>query len=169
MLFRSTLSVKVPPGVDTGDRIRLAGEGEAGTHGAPAGDLYVQVAVKEHPIFARDGKNLYCEVPISLVDAALGGELEVPALSGRVKLKIPAETQSNKVFRVKGMGVPSVRGGNTGDLMCKILVETPVNLTAKQRDILKQFDKTISTNNKHNPKSSTWFDKVKKFFEEMKF
>lgn len=163
------LSVKIPKGVDTGDRIRLTGEGEAGEAGAMAGDLYIQIQVEPHPLFERDGKNLYCEVPVSFVMAALGGEIEVPALSGRVKLKIPAETQTNKVFRVKGMGVPSVRGGTTGDLMCKIQVETPVNLTAKQKDILKQFDKTMSSNNQHNPKSSSWFDKVKQFFEEMKF
>lgn len=164
-----TLSVKVPPGVDTGDRIRLSGEGEAGEAGALAGDLYIQIQVHPHPLFERDGKNLYCEVPISFVIAALGGELEVPTLNGRVKLKVPAETQSNKVFRVKGMGMPSVRGGGSGDLMCKVQVETPINLTAKQKELLAQFDKTMSVNNKHSPKSSTWFNKVKKFFEDMKF
>jgi molecular chaperone DnaJ len=162
------LSVKIPKGVDTGDRIRLTGEGEAGEAGAMSGDLYIQIQVKPHPLFERDGKNLYCEVPISFVTAALGGEIEVPALSGRVKLKIPAETQTSKVFRVKGMGVPSVRGGDQGDLMCKIQIETPVNLTAKQKELLTQFEKTVSASNKHNPKSSTWFNKVKKFFEEMK-
>lgn len=166
---KKKLSVKVPKGVDTGDRIRLTGEGEAGEQGAMAGDLYIQIQVRNHPLFERDGKNLYCEVPISFVMAALGGELEVPALSGRVKLKIPAETQSSKVFRIKGMGMPSVRGGDVGDLMCKVHVETPVNLSAKQCEMLKKFDATISENNKHNPKSSTWFNKVKKFFEDMKF
>lgn len=163
------LSVKIPKGVDTGDRIRLSGEGEAGETGAPAGDLYIQVQVQQHVLFERDGKNLYCEVPISFVTAAVGGELEVPALNGRVKLKVPAETQSGKIFRVKGMGVPSVRGGDQGDLMCKVQIETPVNLTIKQKELLKQFDKTMSANNKHNPKSNSWFTKVKKFFEDMKF
>jgi molecular chaperone DnaJ len=162
------LSVKIPAGVDTGDRIRLSGEGEAGEAGAMNGDLYIQIQVHPHALFERDGKNLYCEVPISFVTAALGGELEVPALNGRVKLKIPPETQTSKVFRVKGMGVPSVRGGDPGDLMCKAQIETPVNLTAKQRELLTQFEKTVSANNKHNPKSSSWFNKVKKFFDEMK-
>jgi len=163
------LSVKIPQGVDTGDRIRLSGEGEAGEAGAVAGDLYIQIQVHPHALFERDGKNLHCEVPINFVMAALGGELEVPALKGRVKLKIPAETQTGKVFRVKGMGMPSVRGGDHGDLMCKVQVETPVNLTAKQEELLKQFEKTMSVNNKHNPKSNSWFNKVKKFFEDMKF
>ena len=107
-----TLSVKVPAGVDNGDRIRLAGEGEAGENGGPAGDLYVQIRVKEHAIFARDGNNLFCEVPISFVTAALGGELEVPTLDGKVKLKIPPETQTGKVFRLRGKGVKPVRGGS---------------------------------------------------------
>ena len=162
------LSVKIPQGVDTGDRIRLSNEGEAGETGAQPGDLYIQIQVKPHTLFERDGKNLYCEVPISFVAAALGGEYEVPALHGRVKLKIPAETQTGKVFRIKGMGVPSVRGGDQGDLMCKVQVETPINLTAKQKELLGQFEKTISAGNRHNPKSSSWFDKVKKFFEDMK-
>lgn len=162
------LSVKIPQGVDTGDRIRLSGEGEAGEGGTASGDLYIQIQVLPHPIFERDGKNLYCEVPISFVTGALGGELEVPALNGRMKLKIPAETQSAKVFRIKGMGVPSVRGGDPGDLMCKVQIETPVNLTTKQKELLKQFEKTMSTNNKHSPKSNSWFNKVKKFFEDMK-
>lgn len=162
------LSVKIPPGVDTGDRIRLSGEGEAGEPGAPPGDLYVQIAVKQHDIFERDATNLHCEVPISFVTAALGGELDVPTLTGRVKLKVPTETQSGKVFRLKGMGVPSVRGGGSGDLLCKVMVETPVNLTHKQRELLNQFEKTLSADNKHNPRSSSWFNKVKKFFEEMK-
>ncbi|TAK71944.1 MAG: molecular chaperone DnaJ [Gammaproteobacteria bacterium] len=160
------LSVKIPPGVDTGDRIRLSNEGEAGEAGAMAGDLYIQVQVQPHALFERDGKNLYCEVPVSFVMAALGGEIEVPALNGRVKLKIPAETQTGKVFRIKNMGVPSLRGGDVGDLMCKVQVETPVNLTAKQKELLQQFEKTMSANNKHSPKSNSWFDKVKKFFEE---
>ena len=125
MQERKTLSVKVPAGVDTGDRIRLAGEGEAGENGGPPGDLYVQVSVKEHPIFQREESNLYCEVPISFVTAALGGELEVPTLNGRVNLKIPPETQTGKMFRMRGKGVKPVRGGPVGDLLCKVTVETP--------------------------------------------
>jgi len=167
---QKTLSVKVPAGVDTGDRIRLAGEGEAGTHGAPSGDLYVQVSVKEHPIFVRDGKNLYCDVPISLVDAALGGELEVPTLDGRVKLKIPSETQTGKMFRLRGKGVAPVRGGGAGDLMCRVIVETPVNLSKKQKDLLQEFQATLeqSGDKKHAPKKHTWFEGVKNFFDDMK-
>ena len=167
-----TLSVKVPPGVDTGDRIRLSGEGEPGFQGAAPGDLYVQVAVKEHPIFARDGRNLHCDVPISITDAALGGELEVPTLDGRVKLKIPAETQSGKVFRLRGKGVTPVRGGNAGDLLCRVMVETPVNLTKKQKELLREFDKTLqedSDGSQHGPRKSSWFEGVKNFFEDMKF
>ncbi len=166
-----TLSVKIPPGVDTGDRIRLAGEGEAGESGSHPGDLYVEIHLKPHPIFEREGKDLYCDVPISLTLAALGGELDVPTLSGRVQLKIPPETQTGKAFRLRGMGVPSVRGGAKGDTICRISVETPVNLTAKQQEILKEFEATLSASNtkKHNPKATSWFDKVKKFFEDMQF
>ena len=165
-----TLSVKVPPGVDTGDRIRLAGEGEAGEHGGPAGDLYVQVAVKEHSIFTRQDNHLYCEVPISFVDAALGGELEVPTLGGKVMLKIPEGTQGGKMFRIRGKGVKPVRGGPVGDLLCKVMVETPVNLTEKQKDLLRKFEETMSgTNGKHSPHSSSWMDGVKKFFEGVGF
>jgi molecular chaperone DnaJ len=163
------LSVKVPAGVDTGDRIRLSGEGEAGERGAPAGDLYVQVNVKPHPIFVRDGVDLYCEVPISFVTATLGGELEVPTLDGRVNLKIPAETQSGKMFRMRGKGVRSVRGASVGDLMCKVEIETPVNLSEKQKDLLRQFEEaTNSSNGKHSPKRHSWLGGVKKFFEDMK-
>ena len=129
-----TLSVKVPPGVDTGDRIRLTGEGEAGPDGGPPGDLFVQMSVQDHPIFERDGKHLYCEMPIDFADAALGGELEVPTLDGRVKLKIPPETQTGKLFRLRGKGVNPVRGGTVGDLMCRVVVETPVNLTKRQKE-----------------------------------
>ena len=163
-----TLSVKVPAGVDTGDRIRLSGEGEAGEFGAPAGDLYVQINVREHPIFSRDENDLYCEVPISFVTATLGGELEVPTLDGRVKLKIPAETQSGRLFRVRGKGVRSVRGGMVGDLICRVSVETPVNLTSKQKEILRELEKSMSeTGHKHKPKEHSWLDGVKKFFDDL--
>jgi molecular chaperone DnaJ len=163
-----TLSVKIPAGVDTGDRVRLSGEGEAGVSGGPAGDLYVQVNVKDHRIFTRDGKDLYCEVPISFTDAALGGELEVPTLDGRVKLKIPDGTQTGKLFRVRAKGVKPVRGGAQGDLLCRVSVETPVNLTAKQRELLEELHQTLN-HKTHAPKREGWFDSVKSFFDEMKF
>ncbi len=163
------LSVKVPAGVDNGDRIRLSGEGEIGDHGAPPGDLYVQVSVKEHAIFVRDGNDIFCEVPISFVSATLGGELEVPTLDGRVKLKIPAETQSGRMFRMRGKGVKSVRGGGVGDLLCRVEVETPVNLSARQKELLREFEsETDSSHSKHSPKASSWLGQVKRFFEEMK-
>lgn len=167
---QKTLSVKVPPGVDTGDRIRLAGEGEAGMQGGPSGDLYVQVSVKEHAIFVRDGKNLYCDVPITLVDAALGGEMEVPTLDGRVKLKIPAETQTGKLFRLRAKGVAPVRGGAAGDLMCRVVVETPVNLNKRQKELLQEFQGSLdaSGNKKHAPQKHSWFEGVKSFFDDMK-
>lgn len=162
-----TLSVKVPPGVDTGDRIRLSGEGEAGADGGPAGDLYVQMSIRQHPIFEREGNNLYCEVPIGFVDAALGGELEVPTLDGRVKLKVPEGTQTGKLFRLRGKGVAPVRGGSTGDLLCRVLVETPVNLNAKQKELLREFQ-GLTKEGKHSPKQSTWFEGMKNFFGDMK-
>ncbi|MDV3237230.1 MAG: molecular chaperone DnaJ [Gammaproteobacteria bacterium] len=164
-----TLSVKVPAGVDTGDRIRLAGEGEAGENGGPPGDLYVQVRVKDHPIFKRDDNNLYCDVPISIVTAALGGELEVPTLDGKVLLKIPAESQTGKLFRLRGKGVKPVRGGPIGDLLCRIVVETPVNLSARQKELLQEFQKTMEQGGStHNPQAHSWLDGVKKFFDGMK-
>ncbi|MFC3285602.1 molecular chaperone DnaJ, partial [Litchfieldella rifensis] len=147
-----TLSVKIPAGVDTGDRIRLNGEGEAGINGGPPGDLYVQVAIKPHPIFERDGRHLQCEVPINFVDAALGGELEVPTLNGRVKLKIPPETQTGKVFRLKGKGVKPVRGGPPGDLLCKVVLETPVKLNEDQKELLRRFQDSLGESNSHSPK-----------------
>lgn len=162
-----TLSVKVPAGVDTGDRIRLSGEGEAGSMGGPAGDLYVVVNVREHAIFQRDGKHLYCEVPISFADAALGGELEVPTLDGRVKLKIPEGTQTGKLFRLRGKGVAPVRGGGAGDLLCKVAVETPVNLDKRQRELLEEFRKSLEGDSSHSPKASGWFDGVKRFFGDI--
>lgn len=164
---RKTLSVKIPAGVDTGDRIRLSGKGEAGPQGGPPGDLYVQMVVREHPIFVRDDSNLHCEVPISFAQAALGGDLEVPTLSGKVKLKIPAETQSGKLFRLRGKGVAPVRGGGVGDLLCRVVLETPVNLSAKQRELLQGFEDSLDGKSKHSPRSSSWFDGVKKFFDNL--
>ena len=164
---QKTLSVKIPAGVDTGDRIRLGGKGEAGPQGGPPGDLYVQMVVRDHPIFVRDDANLHCEVPISFAQAALGGELEVPTLSGKVKLKIPTETQSSKLFRLRGKGVAPVRGGGVGDLLCRVVVETPVNLSAEQRELLKKFEDSLDGKSKHSPRSSSWFDGVKKFFDNL--
>ena len=139
-----TLSVKVPPGVDTGDRIRLSGEGEAGPNGGPNGDLFVEMSVRKHAIFDRDGKDLHCDAPITFSDAALGGELEVPTLEGRVKLKIPEGTQTGKLFRLRGKGVKPVRGGSVGDLLCRVVVETPVQLTKKQKELLQQFQESLT-------------------------
>ncbi len=166
---RRKLSVRVPPGVDSGDRIRLAAEGEAGLRGGPPGDLYVQIDVREHAIFRRDGRNLYCEVPISFVQAALGGDLEVPTLDGRVKIKIPHETQTGKMFRLRGKGVSPVRGGGVGDLLCKVIVETPVRLSDEQKEILRELEHSLREggHQKHSPKGSGWFQSVKDFFDKL--
>jgi molecular chaperone DnaJ len=162
-----TLSVKIPPGVDNGDRIRLSGEGEAGPNGGPAGDLYVEISVEPHEIFARDGADLACEVPVSFATAALGGEIEVPTLGGSVSLKIPAETQTGKVFRLRGKGVKPVRGGSVGDLMCRVEVEVPVHLSKEQKEMLKKFDASVKADgSKHSPRESSWLAGVKRFFKE---
>ncbi len=162
------LTVKIPAGVDNGDRVRLSGEGEAGTHGGAAGDLYVQVSVKPHAIFVRQDGDLHCEVPISFVVSALGGSIEVPTLEGRVTLKIPAETQTNKTFRMRGKGMKSVRGYATGDLLCKVVVETPVSLSKEQKNLLTEFQESLdNSKSAHSPRSTSWFDGVKKFFEDM--
>ncbi|MEE9342821.1 MAG: molecular chaperone DnaJ [Gammaproteobacteria bacterium] len=165
---QKTLSVKVPAGVDTGDRIRLANEGEAGENGGPPGDLYVQIQVKEHAIFTRDDSHLYCEVPISFTVAALGGELEVPTLDGRVSLRIPPETQTGKMFRVRGKGVKPVRSGTTGDLLCKVTLETPVKLDNDQKTLLRDLDASMKGSGHHSPRATSWLDGVKNFFEGMK-
>jgi len=163
-----TLSVKIPPGVDNGDRIRLAREGEAGRNGGPSGDLYVDITVQAHPIFTREGQNLTCEVPVSFATAALGGSVDVPTLDGSVALKIPAETQSGKLFRVRGKGVRSVRESGVGDLFCRVQVETPVNLTAEQKETLRALDASIQNGGeRHSPRARSWFDGVKEFFERM--
>lgn len=166
---KKNLSVKIPAGVDTGNQLRLAGEGAAGENGAPAGDLYVVIHVKEHHIFERDGNNLYCEVPISFTTAALGGEIEVPTLDGRVKLKIPEETQTGKFFRMRGKGVTSARSGYAGDLICKVVVETPVKLNSEQKELLQKLEESLQgkSKGKHNPKSSGFLDGVKKFFDNL--
>lgn len=166
---KENLSVKIPAGVDTGNQLRLAGKGAAGENGAPAGDLYVVIHVREHNIFERDGNNLYCEVPISFATAALGGEIEVPTLDGRVKLKIPAETQTGKLFRMRGKGVASTRSGYAGDLICRIVVETPVNLTSEQKELLQKLEESLQGKDlsKHAPKFSGFLDGVKKFFDNL--
>ncbi len=159
------LSVKVPPGVDTGDRIRLTGEGEAGRNGGPPGDLYVEVQVREHPIFERDGEHLSCEVPISFAIAALGGSVEVPTLDGDVVVKIPAETQSGRVFRLRDKGVKPVRGSARGDLFCRVVVETPVHLSAEQRELIRKFEESLKENGtRHSPREKGFFEGVRRFF-----
>ena len=166
---KKTLSVKVPQGVDNGDRIRLTGEGEAGRNGGPPGDLYVEIRVREHAIFERDGSHLSCELPVSFATAALGGRIEVPTLGGHVELKVPGETQSGRVFRLREKGVKPVRGGATGDLFCRVVVETPVNLTDEQRDLLRRFEASVhSSNRNHSPRERSWMDGVKRFFETIR-
>lgn len=165
---KKTLAVKVPAGVDTGDRIRLSGEGEAGRNGGPTGDLYVEVRVREHAIFERDGSHLSCEVPVSFATAALGGTVDVPTLDGSVALKVPAETQSGRVFRLREKGVKPVRGGAVGDLFCKVVVETPIKLTEAQKELLQQFEHSLSSDKRnHNPRADSWMDGVKRFFEKL--
>ena len=165
---QKTLNVNIPAGVDNGDRIRLSGEGEAGERGAAAGDLYVEIHVRKHPIFAREGDNLHCAMPISFVTAALGGDLEVPTLGGRFMLTVPPETQTGKTFRLKGKGVKSVRSRTTGDLYCTVNIETPVNLSKAQKDILADFGKTLNEGGKtHAPKEKGFLDSVKKFFDNL--
>ncbi len=163
-----TLNVKIPAGVDTGDRIRLSGEGEAGAQGGPSGDLFVQVSVKPHNIFERDGANLYCEVPISFTTAALGGEIDVPTLDGRVRLKVTPECQTDKLFRLRNKGVKPVRGGPVGDLICKVVIETPVNLTARQKELFTELSESMGEGTDHSPKQKSWFDGVKRFFDDIK-
>jgi molecular chaperone DnaJ len=163
---QKTLSVKIPAGVDEGDRIRLSAEGEAGVNGGPAGDLYVVIHIRAHDVFTRDGNNLHCEMPISFTKAALGGEIEIPTLEGYAKIKIPSETQSGKVFRLRGKGIKGVRSSTHGDLLCHVMVETPVNLTARQKELLTEFEEINQSNaSHHNPRAKSWMDKVKEFFE----
>jgi molecular chaperone DnaJ len=166
---KKTLEVKIPEGVDTGDRIRLSGEGEAGINGGPAGDLYVQMHLKQHELFTREGNDLLCTMPVRFTLAALGGTLKVPTLKGEVNLKVPAETQTGKVFRLRGKGVKSVRSSSVGDLLCRIDVETPVNLTAKQKKLLEQFEAALAKGGeKHSPQQHGWGDKAKTFFDNVK-
>jgi len=164
--LQKTLAVKIPAGVDEGDRVRLSGEGEPGVNGGPPGDLYVQVHVKPHAVFQRDHDDLHCEMPISITTAALGGEISIPTLDGSAKIRVPAETQSGKTFRLKAKGIKGVRSQLPGDLFCHVVVETPVSLTERQRQLLREFD-TLSAQDsaRHNPRAKGWLDKVKEFFE----
>jgi molecular chaperone DnaJ len=164
---QKTLSVKIPAGVDDGDRIRLSGEGEPGVNGGPAGDLYVQIQVKSHPVFQRDHDDLHCEMPVSFATAALGGEIEIPTLDGSAKIRIPTETQSGKIFRLRGKGIRGVRSREHGDLLCHVVVETPVNLTDRQRELLREFEAISQTDSdRHNPRAKSWMEKVKEFFAQ---
>ena len=163
-----TISIKIPSGVDNDDRIRLSNEGEAGINGGPAGDLYVDITVREHSIFTREGSNLFCNVPTSFSTAVLGGVVKVPTIDGAVNLTIPSETQSGKVFRLKGKGITSYRDTRIGDLYCKLQIETPVNLDSKQKSLLKQFEESINSSSKnHRPHKSSWKKSVKQFFDRL--
>ena len=162
-----TLSVRIPSGVDEGDRIRLTGEGEAGINGGPPGDLYVQIQLKAHAVFQRDHNDLHCEMPISFVTAALGGEIEIPTLDGHATIKIPMETQTGKVFRLRGKGIKGVRSDRPGDLLAHMVVETPVNLTERQKELLMEFEACCTGHEaKHNPRAKGFMDKVKEFFAQ---
>lgn len=164
---QKTLAVKIPAGVDEGDRIRLSGEGEAGVNGGPTGDLYVVIQIKQHGVFTRDHNDLHCEMPISFTTAALGGEIEIPTLDGYAKIKIPAETQSGKVFRLRGKGIKGVRSTAHGDLLCHVIVETPVSLTSRQKELLQEFESISNKDSaRHNPRAKSWMDRVKEFFAE---
>ncbi|MCA1856776.1 molecular chaperone DnaJ [Massilia oculi] len=161
-----TLEVKIPAGIDNGMRIRSTGNGEPGTNGGPPGDLYVEIHIKPHQVFQREGDDLHCEMPISFAKAALGGEIEVPTLTGKVSFTVPEGTQTGKTFRLKGKGIKGVRSGYTGDLFCHVVVETPVKLTEKQKDLLREFERMTNEGGaKHSPQSKGWMDKVKDFFE----
>lgn len=164
---QKTLSVKIPAGVDEGDRIRLSGEGEAGVNGGPSGDLYVVIHIRPHEVFTREANDLHCEMPISFTKSALGGEIEIPTLDGYAKIKIPPETQSGKVFRLRGKGIKGVRSNTHGDLLCHVVVETPVNLTPRQKELLRELEDINDTDSgKHNPRAKGWMDRVKEFFAE---
>jgi len=160
-----TLEVKIPAGIDEGMRLRHAGHGEPGVNGGPSGDLYVEIHIRPHPVFQRHGDDLHCEMPISFTTAALGGEIEIPTLDGMARLKVPAETQSGKVFRLRGKGIRNVRSQAHGDLMCHVVVETPVKLTDRQKELLREFEEISSGNaDRHNPQAKSWMDKVRDFF-----
>ena len=158
-----TLTVKVPAGVETGTRLKLTGEGEAGVRGGVPGDLYVVIVVKEHPLFTRQGDDIYCEVPVSFTQAALGAQIDIPTITGKTTLKVPPGTQTGAEFRLRGKGFPNVRGYGRGDLLARIFVEVPTHLTAKQRDVLEQYAKL--ENGEGSPLVQGFWDKVKTLFE----
>ena len=157
-----TLEIKIPAGVNDGDRIRLSGEGEAGVNGGPSGDLYVQISLKQHELFTRDGDDLHCEIPITMTTAALGGDIDVPTLEGTASLRIPEETQTGKIFRLRGKGVKGMRSGVEGNLYVHVVVETPVNLNSEQKDLLRQLQESMGEH--HSPKEGGWQQKLKNFF-----
>jgi len=160
-----TLAVKIPTGVDEGDRIRLSGEGEAGVNGGPPGDLYVVIHLKHHAVFQREGDDLRCEMPISFTQAALGGEIDIPTLDGSAKIKVPPETQTHQVFRLRGKGIKGVRSSYAGDLLCEVVVETPVRLTDRQKDLLRELEEINTKDaNRHNPRAKSFMEKVREFF-----
>ena len=160
-----TLAVKIPAGIDEGDRIRLGGEGEAGVNGGPPGDLYVVLHLKEHSVFQRDGNNLHCQMPVSFTTAALGGDIEIPTLEGQAKVKIAPETQTGQVLRLRGKGIKGVRSAHPGDLLCEIVVETPVKLTDRQKELLREFGElSLANGDRHNPRAKSFMDKVREFF-----
>jgi molecular chaperone DnaJ len=161
------VAVNIPAGVDEGDRLRIPGRGQAGVHGAPAGDLYIEVHLKAHPLFQRDGSNLYIEVPISFTTAALGGSIQVPGLKGELSLKIPAGTQTHRVFKIHGQGVPASARHGAGDLLCRVIMETPVALTDEQKELIAQLAKTTGDDS-HGPLQKSWFNKVKDFLKNVK-
>ena len=159
--------MNIPAGVDTGDRIRLSGEGEPGDHGGPRGDLFVEVRLKPHSIFQRDGDDLHCEVPISITQAALGDQVTVPTLEGEAKMKVPAGTQSGRTFRLRGKGIKGVRSQRPGDMLCTVRVETPVNLTARQKELLREFESEAPNDDGNHPESQSWLDKVRQFLDRL--
>lgn len=162
---QKTLEVKIPAGIDDGMRIRSSGNGEPGINGGPPGDLYVEIHVKSHSVFERDGDDLHCQVPVSFVSAALGGEIEVPTLNGRASIELPEGTQTGKTFRLRGKGIKGVRSGYPGDLYCHVLIETPVKLSEKQKTLLREFEQSLKEGGaKHSPQSKSWTDRVKEFF-----
>ncbi|HXF65763.1 MAG TPA: molecular chaperone DnaJ [Burkholderiales bacterium] len=162
-----TLAVKIPAGVDEGDRIRLSGEGEAGVNGGPPGDLYVVIHLKPHPVFRRDHNDLHCEMPISITTAALGGEIEIPTLDGYAKIRIPSGTQTGQMFRLRGKGIRGVRSSGPGDLICHVVVETPVNLTPRQKELLLELEAINQKDGgRHNPRAKSWMEKVREFFAQ---
>ncbi len=162
---QKTLEVKIPAGIDDGMRIRSAGNGEPGMNGGPPGDLYIEIRLRKHDIFERDGDDLHCSVPISVVTAALGGEIEVPTLAGKAAIDIPEGTQTGKQFRLRGKGIKGIRSSYPGDLYCHITVETPVKLTEHQRKLLRELDESLKKGGaKHSPSEDSWTDRLKSFF-----